>query len=213
MLLIWPTSVVHICGSSIECFDPGYGCLCLPANSNPCEHAGKCVNTDGAFHCECLKGYAGPRCEMDINECHSDPCKNDATCLDKIGGFTCLCMPGTWAVGVWGLDQRPCTALLLGRALSTAWHFCKLCWNLIPSHGPLGLPWWLSGKESACSTGSAGDIGLIPGLERFPGGRHGNPLQYSCLENPMDREAWWVIIHWVAKSWTQLKRLSMHTCS
>ncbi|KAG8517651.1 Neurogenic locus notch protein 2, partial [Galemys pyrenaicus] len=68
---------------------------CAMANSNPCEHAGKCVNTDGAFHCECLRGYAGPRCEMDINECHSDPCQNDATCLDKIGGFTCLCMPGT----------------------------------------------------------------------------------------------------------------------
>lgn len=66
----------------------------LAANSNPCEHAGKCVNTEGSFHCECLKGYTGPRCEMDINECHSNPCQNDATCLDKIGGFTCLCMPG-----------------------------------------------------------------------------------------------------------------------
>lgn len=55
------------------------------------------MNTDGAFHCECLRGYAGPRCEMDVNECHSDPCQNDATCLDKIGGFTCLCMPGTRA--------------------------------------------------------------------------------------------------------------------
>uniref|UniRef100_A0A8C9LEK1 EGF-like domain-containing protein n=1 Tax=Pavo cristatus TaxID=9049 RepID=A0A8C9LEK1_PAVCR len=62
----------------------------LAANSNPCEHAGKCVNTEGSFHCECLKGYTGPRCEMDINECHSNPCQNDATCLDKIGGFTCL---------------------------------------------------------------------------------------------------------------------------
>ncbi|KAF2974030.1 hypothetical protein EK904_011600 [Melospiza melodia maxima] len=67
---------------------------CAMANSNPCEHAGKCVNTEGSFHCECLKGYTGPRCEMDINECHSNPCQNDATCLDKIGGFTCLCMPG-----------------------------------------------------------------------------------------------------------------------
>lgn len=60
------------------------------------------MNTDGAFHCECLRGYAGPRCEMDVNECHSDPCQNDATCLDKIGGFTCLCMPGTragWRAG------------------------------------------------------------------------------------------------------------------
>ena len=50
-----------------------------------------------------------------------------------------------------------------------------------------GLPWWLSGKESACN---AGDLGLIPGLRRSPGEGHGNPLQYSCLENPMDREAW-----------------------
>ena len=44
-----------------------------------------------------------------------------------------------------------------------------------------GLPWWLSGKESACN---AGDLGLIPGLGRSPGGGHVNPLQYSCLENP-----------------------------
>ena len=42
-------------------------------------------------------------------------------------------------------------------------------------------------KESACK---AGDLGLVPGLGRSPGGRHGNPLQYSCLENPMDRGAW-----------------------
>ena len=48
------------------------------------------------------------------------------------------------------------------------------------------LPWWLS-KESACD---AGDPGLIPGLGRSPGEENGNPLQYSCLENPMDRGAW-----------------------
>ena len=49
-----------------------------------------------------------------------------------------------------------------------------------------GLPWWLSGKESACS---AGDLGLIPGSGRSPGGGHGNPGQYSCLESPMARGA------------------------
>ena len=49
------------------------------------------------------------------------------------------------------------------------------------------VPWWLSGKESACS---AGDVGLIPGSGRPPGGGPDNPLQYSCLENPMDRGAW-----------------------
>ena len=57
------------------------------------------------------------------------------------------------------------------------------------------------GKESACY---AGDLGSIPSLGRSSGGRHGNPLQHSCLENPMDREAWQVTVHEVAKSQTQL---------
>ena len=64
------------------------------------------------------------------------------------------------------------------------------------------IPQWLSGKESSCNAGAAGDTGLIPGSGRSPGGGHGNPLQYSCLENPMDREAWWATVHRVAKSWT-----------
>ena len=46
-----------------------------------------------------------------------------------------------------------------------------------------GLPWWLSGKEPTCN---ARVMGSIPALGRSPGGEHGNPLQYSCLENPMD---------------------------
>ena len=55
------------------------------------------------------------------------------------------------------------------------------------------------------------DEGLIPGLGRFPEGGHGNPLQYSCLENSMDRGVWRATVHGVAKSQTRLKRLSMHT--
>ena len=51
----------------------------------------------------------------------------------------------------------------------------------------MGFPGGSDGKESACNVG---DLGCIPGLERYPGGGHGNPLQYSCLENPMDRDAW-----------------------
>ena len=57
------------------------------------------------------------------------------------------------------------------------------------------------GKESACN---AGDSGSNPGLGRSPEEGNGNPLQYSCLENPRDREAWWATIHGVAKSWTRL---------
>ena len=53
------------------------------------------------------------------------------------------------------------------------------------------------GKEYACS---AGDLGLIPGLGRSPGEANGNPLQYPCMENLMDREAWWTAVHGVTKS-------------
>ena len=62
-----------------------------------------------------------------------------------------------------------------------------------------------SGKESAYN---AGDPGLVPGLGRSPGKGNGNPLQYSCLENAMDRGAWWATVHGVAKSETQMKLLS-----
>ena len=55
---------------------------------------------------------------------------------------------------------------------------------------------WLGGKDSTCD---ARDMGLIPGWERSPGGGHGNPLQYSCLENPMDGGAWWATVHGVTK--------------
>ena len=66
-----------------------------------------------------------------------------------------------------------------------------------------GLPCGLDGKESiACNVG---DLGSISGLGRSPGEGQGNPLQYSCLDNPTDRGAWWAIVHRVAKSRTQLK--------
>ena len=59
----------------------------------------------------------------------------------------------------------------------------------------LGLPRWLSSKESSCNVGNAGHLGLIPGLRRSPGEGNGNPLQYSCLENSRDRGAWWATVH------------------
>ena len=65
----------------------------------------------------------------------------------------------------------------------------------------LGFPGGSLSKESACN---AGDLSPIPGLGRSPGEGHGNPLQYSCLENPMNRGAWQAAVHVVAKSWTQL---------
>ena len=52
---------------------------------------------------------------------------------------------------------------------------------------------------------NAGDTALIPGFGRSPGEGNGNPLQYSCLGNPMDRETWWATVHGVTRSWTQLR--------
>ena len=57
-------------------------------------------------------------------------------------------------------------------------------------------------KASACN---AGDLGSIPGSGRAPGEGNGNPLQYSCLENPMDGGAWWAAVYGVAQNWTRLK--------
>ena len=83
--------------------------------------------------------------------------------------------------------------------------FCVLVGLLTKQSSRLGLPQWLSGKESAWN---AGIVGLLPGSGRSPGGGHDNPLQYSCQENSMDRGAWWAMVHGVTKSWTQLKWLS-----
>ena len=73
-------------------------------------------------------------------------------------------------------------------------HINPMRWILLlPSLPPklhLGLPRWLSGKELACQVGYAGDVGLNPGSGRSSGGGNGNPLQYSYLDNPIDRGAW-----------------------
>ena len=57
------------------------------------------------------------------------------------------------------------------------------------------MPW-----DLPANSGDTGDVGLIPGLGRSPAGGNGNPLQYSCLENSMDRGTWWAIVHGVAES-------------
>ena len=65
----------------------------------------------------------------------------------------------------------------------------------------MGLPWRLTVKNPPAN---AGDAGWIPGLGRSPREGSDNPLQYSCLENPMDRGVWQATVLWIAKSWTQL---------
>ena len=86
----------------------------------------------------------------------------------------------------------------------TAFMAAASCYYLILTHaGTLecSLPGSSDGKESACN---ARDLGLIPGSGRSPREGNGNPLQCSCLENPMDRRAWQATVHGVTRSWTQL---------
>ena len=109
-----------------------------------------------------------------------------------------LSSPGSLARWHRGLNADP-----------NKWECCPEVWgrnpgdqNWISVHTLdfVGLPWWLS-KESACNER---DQGLIPGLGRSPGEGNGFPLQYSCLENSMDRGAWQATVHGVAKSQTPL---------
>ena len=78
-----------------------------------------------------------------------------------------------------------------------------ILWLRLPilSNKNYGFPGGSDGRKPACS---AGHPGSTPGSGRSPGEGNGNPLQYSCLENPMDRGAWWAIVHGVTKSQTQL---------
>ena len=92
--------------------------------------------------------------------------------------------------------HEPCFNLFLLVDGSMYWHRCYVTWNLGGA----------SGKESACQCRR--HIGLIPGLRKYPGEGNGNPFQYSCLENPMDRKPWWAAIHGAAKSQIRLKRIS-----
>ena len=97
-----------------------------------------------------------------------------------------------------------------GPQFNTATHVCLLdyiCMHsfFYPYTFDLGFPGGSEAKASACN---AGDLASIPGPGRFPGEGNGSPLQYSCLENPMDGGAWWATVHGVAESQTRLSDLT-----
>ena len=110
----------------------------------------------------------------------------------------------------WKLMQH-CKATLLQQKLLEiqAWYLRH--WPFREHSRKRQLPWLPSDEESAWNAGTKGDKGSVPGLGRSTGAGHGNPLQYSCLENPMDRRAWRATAHGVAKIQT-LKWLSRHVC-
>ena len=85
----------------------------------------------------------------------------------------------------------------------------EACECSIKAHTYYRFPRWLRDKESACN---AGDLGSIPGSGRSSGGGHGNPLQYSNLENPMDRGAWQATVHGVTKNQIWLNNWALKHC-
>ena len=72
----------------------------------------------------------------------------------------------------------------------------------------MGFPGGATGNDLTCQCSRCKRHGFDQWIGKTPGEGHSNPLQYSCLENAMDRGAWWAIVHWVAKSWTRLKWLN-----
>ena len=77
--------------------------------------------------------------------------------------------------------------------------------HIYPTAHKMGFPDGSAGKESTRNAGDTGDAGSIPGSGRSPGRGNGSPLQYSCLEDPTDRGAWWATVHGVTESRTRLR--------
>ena len=124
----------------------------------------------------------------------------------KEGEIALLCEMGV--EGIWRKAKQRC----LWSHLASFNRFFSILWNLYPvtflsSLSPFHFLSYKVQIHVQCRW--CRNMGLILGLGRFPGGC-GNPPQYSCLENPMRRGAWWATVHRVPKSWTWLKGLSIH---
>ena len=121
----------------------------------------------------------------------------------------------TYNLDIWSnrvINQASCS-LKIPLGWKTVWRFLKKLRIELP-YDPSGVSQVvLVVKNLPANAGDLRDASSVPGLGRSPGEGHGNPLQNSCLENPMDRGGWQVTVHRVATSWTQLKQLSRHTLS
>ena len=110
--------------------------------------------------------------------------------------YSCLENPrdrGAWWAAIYGVTQSQTRLKRLSSSSRGRFHHVTQNYVQFPGGSEV--------KASACN---AGDLGSIPGSGRSPGEGNGNPLQYSCLENPTYGGAWWATVHGVEKSWTQL---------
>jgi len=117
--------------------------------------------------------------------------------------FTCWWTPGVFSP--FGYCKLHChTNICLSKGFPFLWVYTQRWNSWVASQLVLVV------KNLPANAGELGDVDFSPGSGRSHGEGHGNPLQYSCLENPMDRGAWQATVHRIAKSWTQLKQLSTH---
>ena len=119
-------------------------------------------------------------------------------------------------------DSADCVTIFMGKIFESKWLHqlaCASCQTSLLRRKTYFIFYWQLSRSFPGSSVVKSlpaeqelqkDTGSIPGLGRSLAGRHGNPLHYSCLENPMDRGAWQATVHRVAKSWIQLKWLTMH---
>ena len=139
--------------------------------------------------------------------------------LSKLGCWrTKLVKNWGHAMWCWAWDNPQCKGSLHSKGIS--WYSSSLCQALAKTLQTNHLIWFLLYhcqvalvvKNPLANAGDIRDLDAIPGSGKSPGEGYGNPLQYSCLGNPMDRGAWRAAVHGVMKSGTRLKRLSTHAC-
>ena len=134
-----------------------------------------------------------PRCSSNRNLCDLG---KKALCKGKIAPFWGFVLSSENALPVKVSSLGICTQFQCPHVpWPRSWHPCTGHWCLLLSRG---FPSGPGGTVVRNPPANAGEAVSIPGLGRFPGGGHGNPLQYSCLENPVDRGAWWATDHGVA---------------
>ena len=148
-----------------------------------------------------LAGGGGQAGSLDGVRAGSVPGERLAAWLGGLSPLWWCCVQGSWAVPRFALD----TLLLFAALQNGSWKFLVSLFVICPNCTCTRFPGYSSGKEPACQCKRHKRLGFDPWVRKIPGGGHGNPFHYSCLENPMDRGAWRAAVHGVAKSRTQLK--------
>ena len=151
--------------------------------------------------------YLGQRLDI-IFIYHSNTISILGFVADMVTNFLSFFFTFYFVLGYSWLWRTGKPGMLQSMGLQRVWQDLTTKQSSINKQCPDSFSWTATAKA-----GDMMDVGSIPGSGRYPGEGHGNPLQHSCLENPMDRGAWQAIVHSVIQNRTWLKRLSTHAYS